>query len=138
VAAQQYDQALATAKASTATVAADRDDVAAAQQSVEERRSRLAQSQASRQSAETGPQQVSSTQARARAAIASVQQKRAALEQAQLNLQYTKIVAPVSGEVNKSVVVGMNVTSGQATAHRGPPRRNLDHPQISRRRNSGT
>jgi len=113
VAAQQYDQALAAAKASTATVAAARDNVSAAQQSVEEARSRLGQSVASRQSAETGPQQVSSTQARARAAIASVQQKRAALEQAQLNLGYTKITAPVSGEVTKTVVVGLNVQSGQ-------------------------
>ncbi len=31
----------------------------------------------------------------------------------QLNLQYTKIVAPVTGEVNKTVVVGMNVQAGQ-------------------------
>ena len=45
--------------------------------------------------------------------MADVQQKRAALEQAELNLQYTKIVAPVSGEVNKSVVVGLNVQPGQ-------------------------
>jgi membrane fusion protein (multidrug efflux system) len=42
-----------------------------------------------------------------------VEQKRAALDQAQLNLAYTKIVAPVSGEVNKTVVVGLNVQSGQ-------------------------
>jgi len=49
---------------------------------------------------------VSSTQARARAAVANVEQKRAELEQAQLNLQYAQIVAPVSGEVNKSVVSG--------------------------------
>ena len=34
-------------------------------------------------------------------------------EQTQLNLQYTKIIAPVSGEVNKSVVVGLNVQPGQ-------------------------
>jgi membrane fusion protein (multidrug efflux system) len=56
---------------------------------------------------------VSSTRARARAAIAEVQQRRAALEQAELNLQYTKIVAPVTGEVNKTVVVGLNVVPGQ-------------------------
>jgi membrane fusion protein (multidrug efflux system) len=56
---------------------------------------------------------VSSSQARARAAIADVEQKRALLEQAQLNLGYTKILAPVSGEVNKTVVVGMNVSDGQ-------------------------
>jgi membrane fusion protein (multidrug efflux system) len=42
-----------------------------------------------------------------------VQQKRAALEQAELNLQYTKVIAPVSGEVNKTVVVGNNVQPGQ-------------------------
>ncbi len=42
-----------------------------------------------------------------------MQQKRAALEQAELNLGYTKIVAPVSGEVNKTVVVGLNVQPGQ-------------------------
>jgi len=48
-----------------------------------------------------------------RALIADVEQKRALLEQAQLNLGYTKIIAPVSGEVNKTVVVGMNVQDGQ-------------------------
>ena len=113
VAEQVYDQALATAKASTATVAAARNNEAAAEQAVHQARSRLGQSEASQRSAETGPQQVSSTQARARAAIADVQQKRAALEQAQLNLQYTQIVAPISGEVNKTVVVGLNVQPGQ-------------------------
>jgi len=113
VAEQVYDQALAAAKASTASVAAAHANESAAQQSVQQARSRLEQAKANRQSAETGPQQVSSSQARARAAIADVQQKRAALEQAQLNLAYTKIVAPVSGEVNKTVVVGLNVQSGQ-------------------------
>jgi membrane fusion protein (multidrug efflux system) len=113
VAAQVYDQALATSRASTASVAAARDNESAAEQAVQQARSRLGQSEASRQSAETGPQQVSSAQARARAAIADVQQKRALLEQAQLNLQYTQITAPISGEVNKTVVVGLNVQTGQ-------------------------
>ena len=110
---QIYDQALATAKSSTATVAAARASESAAEQFVQQAQSRLAQANANHQSAETGPQQVSSTQARVRAAIADVEQKRALLEQAQLNLGYTKIVAPVSGEVNKTVVVGMNVSDGQ-------------------------
>jgi membrane fusion protein, multidrug efflux system len=113
VAEQVYDQALAAAKASTASVAAAHANEGAVQQSVQQARSRLAEAEANRQSAETGPQQVSSSQARARAAIADVQQKRAAVEQAQLNLAYTKIVAPVSGEVNKTVVVGLNVQPGQ-------------------------
>ena len=113
VAAQVYDQAVAAAKTSTASVAAARANEGAIQQSVQQARNRLVQSEANQKSAETGPQQVSSTRARARAAIAEVQQKRAALEQAQLNLTYTKIVAPVSGQVSKTVVVGLNVQPGQ-------------------------
>ncbi len=113
VAPQIYDQALATAKSSTATVAAARANESAAQQSVKQSRSRLAQANANHQYAETGPEQVLSTKAHVRALIADVEQKRALLEQAQLNLQYTKIMAPVSGEVNKTVVVGMNVQDGQ-------------------------
>jgi membrane fusion protein, multidrug efflux system len=110
---QTYDQALAAARASTASVAAARANEAAAQQTVEQANDRLTQAEANHRSAQTGPQQVASTNARALAAVADVAQKRAALEQAELNLGYTKIIAPVSGEVNKSVVVGMNVQPGQ-------------------------
>jgi membrane fusion protein (multidrug efflux system) len=113
VAVQVYDQALATARSSTAAVAAASANESAAQQFVQQARSRLVQAVANHASAETGPQQVSSTRARARAAIADVEQRRALLEQAVLNLQYTKIVAPVTGEVNKTVVVGLNVQPGQ-------------------------
>jgi membrane fusion protein (multidrug efflux system) len=113
VADQVYDQALAAAKSSTAAVAAARANESAAQQFVQQAQSRQVQAEANHQYAETGPQQVSSTKARVRAAIADVEEKRALLEQAQLNLGYTKIVAPVSGEVNKTVVVGLNVTPGQ-------------------------
>jgi membrane fusion protein (multidrug efflux system) len=113
VAEQIYDQALASAKSSTASVAAAGANESAAEQFVQQAQSRLAQAKANHQSAETGPQQVSSTRSRVRAAIADVEQKRALLEQAQLNLQYTKIVAPVSGQVNKTVVVGLNIQPGQ-------------------------
>ena len=113
VAEQIYDQALAAAKSSTAAVAAAHANESAAQQFVQQAQSRLVEAEANHQSAETGPQQVSSTKARVRAAIADVEQKRAALEQARLNLQYTKIVAPVTGEVNKTVVLGLNVQPGQ-------------------------
>jgi len=110
---QIYDQALASAKASTATVSAAQASEAAAQQFVEQTQSRVAQANANHQYAQTGPQQVSSTRARVQAAIADVQQKRALVQQAELNLQYAKIIAPVSGEVNKTVVVGLNVGQGQ-------------------------
>ena len=110
---QIYDQALATAKASTANVAAAQASESAAQQFVQQAQSRLTQANANHEYAQTGPQQVSSTKARVQAAIADVQQKRAQLQQAELNLQYTKILAPVSGEVTKTVVVGLNVQPGQ-------------------------
>ena len=113
VAEQVYDQAVAAAKSSTANVAASHANESSAQQVVQQARSRLAEAQANERSAETGPQQVSSTRSRAQAAIADVKQKQAALDQAILNLGYTKIIAPVTGEVNKTVVVGLNVQPGQ-------------------------
>jgi membrane fusion protein (multidrug efflux system) len=56
---------------------------------------------------------VASTRARALSAEAAVMQKQAVLEQAELNLQYTKLAAPVNGIVTKNAEVGMNVQSGQ-------------------------
>jgi membrane fusion protein, multidrug efflux system len=113
VAKQVYDQAVAGAKSTAAAVAAAEANESAAEQFVNQAKSRVSQANANHQSAETGPQQVSSTRARVRAAIADVEEKRALLDLAELNLQYTKIVAPVTGEVNKSVVVGLNVQPGQ-------------------------
>jgi len=110
---QIYDQALAAAKASAATVAAAQASESAAREGVQQAQSRLAQATANHDYARTGPQQVSSTKARVQAAIADVQQKRALLQQAELNLQYTKIVAPANGEINKTVVIGLNVEPGQ-------------------------
>ncbi len=110
---QIYDQALATAKSSTANVAAAQANESAAQQVVQQTQSRLTQAIANHDYAQTGPQLVSSTKERVQAAIADVQQKQSLLQQAELNLQYTKIIAPESGEVTKTVVVGLNVQPGQ-------------------------
>ncbi|MGH9717274.1 MAG: efflux RND transporter periplasmic adaptor subunit [Candidatus Acidiferrales bacterium] len=110
---QQYDQAVASAAATAAAVQAAKASVSAAAQAVDQARARLAEAQADLRSAQTGPQQVNTTRARAQAALATVAEKQAALEQAELNLQYTKIVAPVDGEVIRNVEVGMNVQPGQ-------------------------
>jgi membrane fusion protein (multidrug efflux system) len=110
---QTYDQALAAARASTASVAAARASEAAAQQAVAQATYRRTQAEANQRTARTGPQQVASARDRALSAVADVEQKRALLEQAELNLRYTKIIAPVNGEVNKTVVVGLNVQPGQ-------------------------
>src|ERR1700723_3595371 len=110
---QLFDQAVAAAKASSATVAAAHAAATAAAGQVTQARSRLAESDANLRNAHTGPRQVASTRARAISAHATVQQKEAAGEQAELNLLYTKIVAPVDGIVSKNAEVGMNVTPGQ-------------------------
>jgi membrane fusion protein, multidrug efflux system len=110
---QTYDQALATARASTATVASAAASASAAEQQIHQARARLLQAEANWRASQTGPQQVAVSQARARSAIASVAQKRAALEQAELNLQYTKLMAPVDGVVMKNAEIGMNVQPGQ-------------------------
>ena len=110
---QIYDQASATAKASAAAVEGARAAVAAAEGQVAQAKSRVSVAEAALQYSHTGPQQVAATQARARAAIANVQQKRAALDKAQLELDYCTVTTPVSGVVNKRVEVGMNVQPGQ-------------------------
>lgn len=110
---QQYDQAVAASKASAASVAAAQASAAAAGQQVTQAKAKLAQTQADLRSAQTAPRQVATTRARALSAAAVVQQKQAAVDQAQLNLQYTKIIAPVDGLVTKNVEVGMNVQPGQ-------------------------
>jgi membrane fusion protein, multidrug efflux system len=64
--------------------------------------------------AQTGPQQISVQRSRARAAEAETQRAAAILEQAQLNLRYATVVAPVSGIVGeRSVQPGQNVSPGQ-------------------------
>ena len=110
---QIYDRANATAKADAAAVDGARAAVAAVEQQIAQARSRVNHAQAALQYSHTGPQQVAATQARARAAIATVQEKRAALDKAQLDLDYCTVAAPVTGVVNKRVEVGMNVQPGQ-------------------------
>jgi len=111
---QQYDQAIAAAKASAAGVEAARATADAAQQQVTQAQGRLVQAQASQSFADTAPRQMQIIRSRAAQALAAAQLKKADLDQAALNLQYTKIVAPVNGIVsNRTVEVGQNVAPGQ-------------------------
>jgi len=111
---QQFDQAVAAAKASTATVEAARALADAAQSQVTEAQGKLAQSEANYRYAQTAPRQMEVIRSRAASALAQAQQKKAALDQAALDLQYTKIIAPVTGVVSdRTVEVGQNVAPGQ-------------------------
>ncbi|MFB3918289.1 MAG: HlyD family efflux transporter periplasmic adaptor subunit [Terriglobales bacterium] len=98
---QQYDAAHTTEAAARAAVDAARASVATAE-------SHVLQAESQVRAAQTAPQQVAVTRARASAAQANVQTKRAAVEQAKLNLQYTTVRAPFAGIVSKR-----NVEPGQ-------------------------
>src|SRR5438876_5185236 len=111
---QQYDQASAAAQAGSASVDAARAGLAAAQQQIKADQSRVVQAQANARSARTGPEQVTAIRSRAQSAEALVEQKKAELDAAQLNLQYTTVVSPVSGFVtNRTAEAGQNVQPGQ-------------------------
>jgi membrane fusion protein, multidrug efflux system len=111
---QQYDTAIAAAQANAATVEAARASADAAQQQVTQARGKLVQAQANQSYANTAPRQMEVIRARATSALAEAQRKKADLDQALLNLQYTKIVAPVNGIVSdRTVEVGQNVSPGQ-------------------------
>ncbi len=111
---QQYDQALATAKASAAAVDAARASASAAEHQVVQAESRLVQAQANARYAATRPEQLAAIRSRAQAAQAQADLKKAALEQAELNLRYTLVVAPINGAVTgRTVEVGQNVQVSQ-------------------------
>jgi len=111
---QQYDQAVANSKASAAGVDAAHATAAAAQQQINQAQAKLAQAQANFRASQTVPQQMAVTRSRAQSAQAQADRYKSQLEQAQLNVGYTTIVAPVSGVVTqRSVEVGQNVSIGQ-------------------------
>lgn len=111
---QQFDQATAAAQASAAAVEGARANADAAQQQVMQAQGKLVQAQANWANANTAPRQMQVTRAKAASALAEAQRKKADLDQTALNLQYTKVVAPVNGIVsNRTVEVGQNVAPGQ-------------------------
>jgi membrane fusion protein (multidrug efflux system) len=104
---QQYDAAVASASGARATLDAANAAVASAE-------SRAAQARAQADAAHTVPEQIKVTRAKAGAASAEVKRDQAALAMAELNLQYTRIYAPVSGVLSKrNVEPGQVVQAGQ-------------------------
>jgi membrane fusion protein (multidrug efflux system) len=118
---QQYDTAVsakaaaqAALDARTAGVREAEQNIVVAQSAVEQAKTRISQADASIESAMTAPQQVAVSETRAKSALAQVAQRRALLEQAQLNLSYCVVVAPVTGIIGKKTVeVGENLSPGQ-------------------------
>jgi membrane fusion protein, multidrug efflux system len=118
---QQYDAAKANADATTSAWKADQEKLTQAQRNVEvtkaqldAAKARVAQAQAAVEAAQADLKQVSMKSADAQAKVAKVQQARASLEAAELNLSYTDVVAPVDGvATHKQVEPGQVVQAGQ-------------------------
>jgi membrane fusion protein (multidrug efflux system) len=118
---QQYDASVAASESLRAAVESAQAEVSGAEQTlqaarnnVERERARVTQSQAAAAGAKTGPQQIAVIQSRVNSAAARVEMAKSALEQAELNLQYTVLRAAVDGEISKkSVEMGQTVQPGQ-------------------------
>ena len=118
---QQYDGYVAAARGAQGQLDASKQKLEQAQQNVAVAKAKLdsktalvAQAQAGQIQARANLKQVNVRAANAAGAAAAVEQAKANLEAAELQLSYTTIVAPVDGVVtNKSVEVGEVVQSGQ-------------------------
>jgi membrane fusion protein (multidrug efflux system) len=110
-----YDARETEAVVAAQAVEADRAAVAATEQRIAEARSLVVQREAQIESARIAPQQVTDARAKSDSADGHLEQARADLHTAQLNLSYTKIYAPVSGVIGrKTVELGHRVQPGQS------------------------
>jgi membrane fusion protein (multidrug efflux system) len=112
---EQYDAKLAAKKADQAIVDAQRANADAAKQTIAQREAALAQ--AKERAAETrsnAPRAVAIQRAQLASKEADVNRVKADVDQASLNLSYTKILAPVNGIFGRrSVEIGQQVAPGQ-------------------------
>jgi membrane fusion protein, multidrug efflux system len=118
---QQFDAAKANADATASALKADQEKLAQAERGIEiakaqldAAKARVQQAQAGVVSAKADTKQVLIRQADAQGKIAKVEQARAAVDAAQLNLEYATVAAPVDGvATHKQVEVGQIVQQGQ-------------------------
>jgi membrane fusion protein (multidrug efflux system) len=110
---QGVQQARAKLAQAQQGVAKAQSQLAQAQQGVASARAKLTASQGNLQQAAAGNQQTRVNQAQYEAAQAAIDQAKASLKDAQLQLSYTNIVAPSNGRVGrKTVEVGQRVKTG--------------------------
>jgi len=112
---QQYDQAVASANATLADVEAKRATAAAAAQEIEQQQAKLQQAQTRQIEAQRNrPQQIAIQNAEVKSRQATAERQRTVVDQAMLNLSYTKIVAPIDGIIGKkNAEPGQQVAPGQ-------------------------
>jgi membrane fusion protein (multidrug efflux system) len=117
----QFDAVDATARVSKSDLAAAEQQLSAAQQAVliaranaRSAQARVSRSEAQFRETKAREQQVPIAEATYKSALAAVERAKAALQQAELNLAYTHITAPITGQVaQKSVDLGQYVSPGQ-------------------------
>ena len=117
----QFDAVDAAARVAKSELEAAQQQLRAAQQAVEIARANtrsseahLARSQSQLLETKAREQEVPITEATYKSALATAERAKAALQQAQLNLAYTHITAPITGQVTqKSVDLGQYVSPGQ-------------------------
>jgi membrane fusion protein, multidrug efflux system len=117
----QFDAVEAVASVAKSELAAAEQQRTAAQQAVQIARAnarssqaRLSRSQAQLLESKALERQVPIAEATYKSALAAVERANAALQQAELNLAYTHITAPITGQVTqKSVDLGQYVSEGQ-------------------------
>jgi membrane fusion protein (multidrug efflux system) len=110
-----YDARDTEATAAAQAVEEDRAAITASEQNISQARSLVSQREAQIEAARIAPQQVSDARAKSESASGHLEQARADVHTAQLNLSYTKIYAPVSGVIGrKTVELGHRVQPGQS------------------------
>jgi membrane fusion protein (multidrug efflux system) len=109
-----YDARETEATAAAQAVEADRAAIVSREQKIAEARSLVVQREAQIEAAHIAPQQVTDARAKSESAGGHMEQARADLHSAPLNLSFTKIYAPVSGVIGrKTVELGHRVQPGQ-------------------------
>jgi membrane fusion protein, multidrug efflux system len=110
----EYDRVATEASTDREAVTAGKADTLSDQKRISQAQSRWAERKADLLSARSAPQQIASSRAKAAAAVSDASRAHAQLTTAQLNLGYTKIIAPVSGIIGrKTVEAGQRVQPGQ-------------------------
>src|SRR5579863_10062513 len=112
---QQFDQAEAAAKSAAANVDAKRATAEAAARNIEQAQARLEEAQTRQLEAQRNrPQQIAIQSATVQSKQATAEREKTLVDQAVLNLSYTKIVAPIDGVIGKkNAEAGQQVSPGQ-------------------------
>jgi membrane fusion protein (multidrug efflux system) len=110
-----YDNYAAIAAGQNAAVTGSRAAVASAQKLIEQRQAQLAEEKSKLEQAQkNAPRQVAIQEANLRSQVANEESAKAEFQQAQLNVGYDHIVAPVAGiTTQRSAEIGSHIASGQ-------------------------